>query len=103
MLIGEGNKWSGLNFQGAPCKKQCSAHEHQGQNTQDSIKFNSFLFCIAQYHKLQVSLKDLSNLSKYDIPLFVPQWGNFKNHSSAHQSINENKCKTQNSILKTKY
>jgi len=32
-----------------------------------------------------------------DIPLFVPQWGNFKNDSSsAHQSINENKYKTQN-------
>jgi len=40
----------------------------------------------------------------YDIPLFVPQWRNFKNHSSgAHQSINENKYKTQNTILKTKY
>jgi len=32
--------------------------------------------------------------------LYSSQWGNFKNHSSgAHQSINENKYKTQNQIL----
>jgi len=41
--------------------------------------------------------RDIDDDDDDDIPLFVPQWGNFKNHSSGtHQSINENKYQTQN-------
>jgi len=46
----------------------------------NSIQFS--LFCIAQYHKLQICLKGLYNLYTYDIPVPGPHIGSGKTYKN---------------------